>query len=178
MERIGEGSKPLRWPRSRCSSPGAGGPVQLNISLPEYLRHLLEKHVSAGTGSTLSPAERGAAWREAARGLPRTSPLSDEAISGETDSLYLPSVIPKNVRMETTHLSRIASTKFVLNPTMNGTTINAKPDAFNSTGRENIALSKLSKAKAENGSPRRKPKRHPSRILIFRTLRSVMSAPS
>jgi hypothetical protein len=30
-----------------------------------------------------SPAERAAAWREAAKGVPRTPPLSDEAISPE-----------------------------------------------------------------------------------------------
>jgi Arc/MetJ-type ribon-helix-helix transcriptional regulator len=32
----------------------------------------------------LTPSERAAAWREAARSLPHTPPLSDEAISRET----------------------------------------------------------------------------------------------
>jgi len=55
------------------------------VSLPEYLRHLLEDQVAAGAGdSTLSPAERATAWREAVRGLPDTPPLSDEAISRES----------------------------------------------------------------------------------------------
>lgn len=54
------------------------------ISLPEYLRHLLEEQASADTGSTLSPAERAAAWRESVKGLPVTPPLSDEAISRES----------------------------------------------------------------------------------------------
>jgi len=34
--------------------------------------------------SPLSTAERAAAWRQAATGLPRTPPLSDEAISRES----------------------------------------------------------------------------------------------
>lgn len=54
------------------------------ISLPEYLRHLFEEQVYAGTGRLLSPAERAAAWREAVKGLPDTPPLSDEAISRES----------------------------------------------------------------------------------------------
>jgi sRNA-binding protein len=33
---------------------------------------------------SLSPAERGAAWRESAKKLPHTPPLSDEAISRES----------------------------------------------------------------------------------------------
>jgi hypothetical protein len=31
----------------------------------------------------MSPAERGAAWRESAKKFPHTPPLSDEAISRE-----------------------------------------------------------------------------------------------
>ena len=52
------------------------------ISLPEYLRHLLEEQASADTGSTLSPAERAAAWRESVKGLPvarRRSPTRPSA---------------------------------------------------------------------------------------------------
>lgn len=54
------------------------------IPLPEYLLHLLEEQASAETGSTLSPAERAAAWRDSVKGLPATPPLSDEAISRES----------------------------------------------------------------------------------------------
>ena len=54
------------------------------ISLPEYLRHLLEEQASADTGGTLSPAERAASWRKSVKGLPVTPPLSDEAISRES----------------------------------------------------------------------------------------------
>jgi hypothetical protein len=53
------------------------------VSLPEYVARLLTEHVSRDATRTLSPAERAAAWREAAKGLPRTPPLSDEAISRE-----------------------------------------------------------------------------------------------
>ena len=44
------------------------------ISVPEYVAWLEQV-------SPLSTAERAAAWRLAAKGLPRTPPLSDEAIS-------------------------------------------------------------------------------------------------
>ncbi len=54
------------------------------VSLSEYLVHLLEEQVALGTPSPMSPAERAEAWREAARGLPHTPPLSDEAISRES----------------------------------------------------------------------------------------------
>ena len=53
------------------------------VSLPEYVARLLTEHVSRDATGTLSPAGRAAAWREAAKGLPRTPPLSDEAISRE-----------------------------------------------------------------------------------------------
>jgi hypothetical protein len=53
------------------------------VSFQEYVVRLLVEHVSRDAPGTLSPAERAAAWREAARGLPRTAPLSDEAISRE-----------------------------------------------------------------------------------------------
>jgi hypothetical protein len=52
-------------------------------SLPEYVARLLTKHVRRDAMSTPSPAERAAAWREAARGLPRSRPLADEVISRE-----------------------------------------------------------------------------------------------
>jgi len=53
-----------------------------HLSLPEYLQRVL-----GGMGkvnSPLSSSERAEAWREAAKGLPRTRPLSDEAISRES----------------------------------------------------------------------------------------------
>jgi hypothetical protein len=53
------------------------------VSLPEYVSRLLMEQV-APEARKLSPAERAAAWREAAKGLPRTTPLSDEAISRES----------------------------------------------------------------------------------------------
>lgn len=54
------------------------------VSLPEYLAHLLEERAAPGAASPMSPAERANAWREAAKGLPHTPPLSDEAISRES----------------------------------------------------------------------------------------------
>jgi hypothetical protein len=53
------------------------------VSLPDYVARLLMEHVSRDATGTLSSAERAAAWREAAKGLPITPPLSDEAISRE-----------------------------------------------------------------------------------------------
>jgi len=53
-------------------------------SLPEYVARLLMEQVAPEATRKLSPAERAAAWREAAKGLPRTPPLSDEAISRES----------------------------------------------------------------------------------------------
>jgi predicted HicB family RNase H-like nuclease len=53
------------------------------VSLPEYVARLLTEHVSRDATGTLSPAERASAWREAAKGLPITPPLPDEAISRE-----------------------------------------------------------------------------------------------
>jgi hypothetical protein len=54
------------------------------MSLPEYLARRLREAVTQDIANTLSPAERAAAWREAAKGLPRTPPLSDEVISRES----------------------------------------------------------------------------------------------
>jgi hypothetical protein len=53
------------------------------VSLPEYVIRLLTEHVTSDVATTLSPAERAAAWREAAKGLPNTPPLSDDAITRE-----------------------------------------------------------------------------------------------
>src|SRR5271163_818839 len=54
------------------------------MSLLEYVARRLREEVTQDIANTLSPAERAAAWREAAKGLPRTPPLSDEAISRES----------------------------------------------------------------------------------------------
>ena len=54
------------------------------VSLPEYLRHVLEERASTGAGNPLSPEERATAWRELVKGLPDTTPLSDAAISRES----------------------------------------------------------------------------------------------
>ena len=51
-----------------------------NLPLPRYLEHLLRDHLSVKTDA-LSAAERAQAWRESVKDLPRTPPLSDEAIS-------------------------------------------------------------------------------------------------
>lgn len=54
------------------------------LDLPQYVEHVLRERVPARTSSALSPAERADAWRESTRGLPRTPPLSDDAISRES----------------------------------------------------------------------------------------------
>jgi hypothetical protein len=54
------------------------------VSLPEYVSRLLMEQLAPDATGKLSPAERAAAWREGAKGLPRTPPLSDEAISRES----------------------------------------------------------------------------------------------
>ncbi|HXY57190.1 MAG TPA: hypothetical protein VEH76_01285 [Methylocystis sp.] len=54
------------------------------LSLPEYLKCVLEEQLPPQATAGLSPEGRAAAWREAARDLPHTPPLSDEAISRES----------------------------------------------------------------------------------------------
>lgn len=54
------------------------------VSLEQYVSRLLEGQVPCQP--PLTPTERAAAWREAAKGLPHTPPLADKAISRE--SLY------------------------------------------------------------------------------------------
>jgi hypothetical protein len=53
------------------------------LELPQYLERLLREQLPLRGAPPLSPAERAAAWRESTRGLPHTSPLSDDAISRE-----------------------------------------------------------------------------------------------
>jgi hypothetical protein len=58
--------------------------AEQGISLTQYVRRLLEEQIPRQ--ETLSLAERANLWRESVKGLPRTSPLSDDAIS--RDSIY------------------------------------------------------------------------------------------
>jgi len=54
------------------------------LLLPQYLQQLLRGQVSVRPDTALSPSDRAALWRESAKNLPRTPPLSDEAISRES----------------------------------------------------------------------------------------------
>jgi hypothetical protein len=58
--------------------------AEQGISLTQYVSRLLEEQVPGRGQAALSPAERATAWRESVKGLPRTPPLSDEAISRES----------------------------------------------------------------------------------------------
>jgi hypothetical protein len=60
--------------------------AQHGMALPDYLRHLLEGQVPTRKAASLSPGERVQLWRESARGMPYTPPLSDEAV--ERGSFY------------------------------------------------------------------------------------------
>jgi post-segregation antitoxin (ccd killing protein) len=53
------------------------------LDLSRYVEHVLREQVPR-PGSVLSPSERAEAWRQSTRGLPRTPPLSDDAISRES----------------------------------------------------------------------------------------------
>jgi hypothetical protein len=55
--------------------------AEQGLALPDYLRHLLEEQVLARKTATLSPSDRARLWRESAKGMPHTPPLSDEAVS-------------------------------------------------------------------------------------------------
>lgn len=55
------------------------------VSLQDYLRHVLEGQLPSGA-KLLTPAQRASLWRQGTVNLPRTSPLSDQAIS--RDSIY------------------------------------------------------------------------------------------
>jgi hypothetical protein len=54
------------------------------LDLPQFVEHLLRKHVPLLAEAAGSPAEPAAAWRESTRGLPHTTPLSDDAICRES----------------------------------------------------------------------------------------------
>ena len=56
--------------------------AEQGVSLEQYVSRLLESQIPDQT--PLSLAQPAAAWREAVKRLPRTPPLSDEAISRES----------------------------------------------------------------------------------------------
>jgi len=58
--------------------------AEQGMALPDYLKHLLEEQVTSRKTTLLSPGERARLWRESAKGLPHTPPLSDQAISRES----------------------------------------------------------------------------------------------
>jgi hypothetical protein len=60
--------------------------AEQGVSLTQYVRRLLEEQVPGRGEPMLSPGQRAALWRDSAKGLPHTAPLSDEAIS--RDSIY------------------------------------------------------------------------------------------
>jgi hypothetical protein len=64
------------------------------LPLTQYLQRVLLE-APARTAAGLSPTERAAAWRDAAKGLPHTPVLSDEVISRET--LYAARGLPESV---------------------------------------------------------------------------------
>ena len=58
--------------------------AEQGMALPDYLRHLLEEQVPPHGTVPLSPADRARVWRDSAKGMPHTPPLSDEAVSRES----------------------------------------------------------------------------------------------
>jgi hypothetical protein len=58
--------------------------AEQGMALPDYLRHLLEEQVPPGGAVPLSPADRARVWRDSAKDMPHTPPLSDEAVSRES----------------------------------------------------------------------------------------------
>jgi hypothetical protein len=58
--------------------------AEQGMALPDYLQHLLEEQVPARRSAELSPGDRARIWRESAKDMPRTPPLSDEAVCRES----------------------------------------------------------------------------------------------
>jgi hypothetical protein len=58
--------------------------AEQGMALPDYLQHLLVEEVPPRKAASLSPADRARLWRDSAKGLPQTPPLSDEAVSRES----------------------------------------------------------------------------------------------
>ena len=57
--------------------------AEKGVSVSEYVTHLLGQVPGHGLPAS-SPAERARLWRDSVRNLPRTPPLSDEAVSRES----------------------------------------------------------------------------------------------
>lgn len=58
--------------------------AEQGLSLAQYARRLLEGQLTARGPAMLSPAERATVWLMSVQGLPRTPPLSDDAMSRES----------------------------------------------------------------------------------------------
>ena len=56
------------------------------LDLPEFVERLLSGQIPMRTDPRLSPPELAEAWRQSTHGLPRTPPLSDEAVSREAST--------------------------------------------------------------------------------------------
>jgi len=54
------------------------------VTLPDYLRQILEQQANPASGAQLSPAAKAALWRESTKDLPDTRPLPDNAIGRES----------------------------------------------------------------------------------------------
>ena len=54
------------------------------VALPDCLLHLLEEQMLPSKTASLSPGERARLWRESAKGMPYSPPLSDAALSRES----------------------------------------------------------------------------------------------
>jgi hypothetical protein len=58
--------------------------AEQGMALTEYLQRLLEEQVPTHKSEMLSPGDRARLWRESAKGVPSTPPLSDEAVRRES----------------------------------------------------------------------------------------------
>jgi hypothetical protein len=58
--------------------------AEQGVSLTHYVRRLVEQQVVLPARPALSPAERVALWLDAAKRVPETPTLSDEAMSRES----------------------------------------------------------------------------------------------
>jgi hypothetical protein len=58
--------------------------AEQGVALPDYLQHVLEEQAPARKVTSLSPGDRARLWRESAKSMPHTPPLSDEAVRRES----------------------------------------------------------------------------------------------
>jgi hypothetical protein len=58
--------------------------AEQGVSLAHYVRRLVEQQIVVPAAPSLSPAERVALWLDAAKRVPKTPTLSDEAMSRES----------------------------------------------------------------------------------------------